>query len=94
MRVLPTGGADNRAGNHRDVEMGTVMKGEYAEPVGDFRVPSRYARCRRQHCTEIPVTDMLRVGRHITWWAYCATHLADYNREVRDGVVWWKGWHE
>jgi hypothetical protein len=25
------------------------------------------------------------------WWAYCAKHLRGYNREVRDGHVWWLG---
>jgi hypothetical protein len=69
------------------------------EPEDQFRVPSAYTRCRRQLCKEPPVADM---ARHRTnwrnpelsgpnWWAYCAEHLAVYNREVRDGRVWWKG---
>ena len=69
----------------------------HVEPLEDYRVPSLYRRCRRAHCTAPPVADvrrsryLLRRGYANTWWAYCANHLADYNREVREGVVWWKG---
>ena len=62
----------------------------------DFRVPSGYTRCRRKQCQEPPVADMRRIaylrsrGDAWRWWAYCAAHLAEYNREVRNGVVWWK----
>lgn len=61
----------------------------------DFRVPSQYSRCRRPRCDQPPVADMHRTragwekGRRGTWWAYCAAHLAEYRRVVRDGKVWW-----
>jgi hypothetical protein len=74
------------------------------EPEGDFRVPSQYPRCRRAHCHQQPVADMRRV-RHVrrpwarpdtydTWSAYCADHLREYNREIRNGQVWWLGYPE
>jgi hypothetical protein len=63
------------------------------ESTSDFRVPSIYPRCRRARCHQAPVADMKRrphpnTGRD-QWWAYCADHLAEYGREVRDGRVWW-----
>jgi hypothetical protein len=64
-----------------------------------FRVPSQYPRCRRQRCQQPPVADMARYRNNwrnpelsgTSWWAYCADHLRQYNREVRDGRVWWLG---
>jgi len=72
------------------------------EPEADFRVPSGYPRCRRPYCTAPPVADMRRRrwdntrrrntnARVDAWWAYCAAHLRDYGRELRDGRVWWVG---
>lgn len=74
-----------------------------AEPETDYHVPSHYLRCRRKvgataYCSAAPVADMRR-QRYVwrdrrfvnSWWAYCADHLADYNREVRDGRVWRRG---
>lgn len=75
----------------------------HAEPPDKFRVPSGYSRCRRASCTAPPVADMARsrtrwygssYSQRSTWWAYFAEHLADYNRDVRDGVVWWCGTDE
>ena len=70
------------------------------EPEDSFRVPSAYPRCRRARCHQKPVADMrrsrhnYRQGRTVdAWWAYCGDHLAEYNREVRDGHVWWRGAH-
>lgn len=68
----------------------------HPESYLEFRVPSCYGHCRRARCHGEPVADMLRSrstrwGLKDSWWAYCAEHLADYNREVRDGVVWWRG---
>lgn len=66
------------------------------EPEGAFRVPSMRQKCGR--CDRRPVADMCRVrhvrrswarsGTYDTWYPYCADHLADYGREVRDGQVW------
>jgi hypothetical protein len=71
------------------------------EPEDQFRIPSGYSRCRRKRCYQPPVADMRRQTtlrsegherrRVIAWWAYCADHLREYNREVRDGRVWWLG---
>ena len=63
------------------------------EKETSFRVPSQYKICRRisrqyGKCAEKPVADMKRSSG---WWAYCATHLGDYNREVREDRVWWRG---
>ena len=65
----------------------------------DFKVPSMYKVCRGIRCRELPIADMLRHryqhnSRVQSWWAYCAKDLAIYNREVRDGQVWWKGTEE
>ena len=73
----------------------------HVEPENEWRVPSGYARCRRPRCQQAPVADMRRsrtdwkghTGAKPTWWAYCADHLREYNREVRDGRVWWLGQH-
>jgi hypothetical protein len=72
-----------------------------------FRVPSAYLRCRRKRCHQPPVADACRQiilrregheGRRVpSWWAYCADHLREYNREIRGGIVWWRGdaeWHD
>jgi hypothetical protein len=64
----------------------------FPESSSDHRVPSRAARCRRAHCPNEPVVDIRRAHGHDSrWWAYCAEHLAAYNLEVREGVVWWRG---
>ncbi len=72
------------------------------EPENEWRVPSGYLRCRRKRCHQTPVADMAR-WRHnwrrpelsgTAWWAYCADHLREYNREVRDGRIWWLGIEE
>jgi len=67
------------------------------EPVDRYRVPSGYPRCRAKRCHQPPAADMNR-GPHprtgkLLWYAYCADHLAGYNREVVDGRVWWRGAH-
>ena len=66
------------------------------EPTGHYRAPSQYERCRRPRCHQPPVADMARTryersGKALSWYAYCADHLREYNREVRDGRVWWLG---
>ncbi len=68
------------------------------EPEDHYRVPSQYPRCRRKRCHQPPVADLRRSwyshreGRSVAaWWAYCADHLREYNRGVRDGRVWWLG---
>ncbi len=71
------------------------------EPEGAFRVPSGYPRCRRKRCYQPPVADMRRSRysryehrRVIAWWAYCADHLREYDRAVKEGRVWWIGPHD
>jgi hypothetical protein len=71
------------------------------EPTDHYRVPSHYTKCRGMRCQQRPVADMRRwhternarreYQQVARWWAYCADHLADYNREVRDDRVWWRG---
>ena len=62
------------------------------EPTTDWRAPSQYSRCRSNNgrCPNEPVVDLAR-GRTRRWWAYCAAHLREYNREVRGDRVWWLG---
>jgi len=69
------------------------MREPRVESVEHYRVPSQYKRCRmkigfRLVCHEPPAADMRRSNG---WWAYCAEHWRCYNREVRDGQVWWLG---
>lgn len=69
----------------------------HPEVLEHWRAPSSYSRCRRPHCTRPPVADLNRNWWRRSevpkpqWWAYCADHLAEYNREVRGVRVWWKG---
>ena len=68
----------------------------YMESEGGWRVPSGREKCRGKGCRQKPVADMKRARAGLTgyaWWAYCADHLRGYNREVRDGRVWWLGFH-
>ena len=78
------------------------MSQPHAEPEAEFRVPSQFPRCRRSLCRQAPVADMRRTRHNWrgdpgtpreygVWWAYCADHLREHNREVRDGRVWWLG---
>jgi hypothetical protein len=79
------------------------MSTAHVESERDFRVPSGYKKCRYTNRWDMPhscqspsVADMKRIpeGRFSgkpNWWAYCAKHLRGYNREVRDGRVWWIG---
>lgn len=67
----------------------------HPEPEDHWRVATgRYPRChggQRRNCGRTPVAELLRGTRRPSWWAYCTTCLADYNRAVRDGQVWWLG---
>ena len=70
----------------------------HPDPDWHYRIPSGYEKCRGIRCKEKPVADLNRPyalpGHKPNWWAYCAKHLDVYNREVRDGQVWWKGTEE
>lgn len=75
------------------------MTAPHVEPESQWRIPSGYPRCRRKRCHQPPVADMARWRNNWrrpelsgnAWWAYCADHLREYNREVRDGRVWYLG---
>jgi hypothetical protein len=66
-------------------------------PDRDWRVPSRYTRCRRRltnahsqglvMCPNPPVADLNRAhgANRSSWWAYCALHL--YGRRVVGDAV-------
>jgi hypothetical protein len=42
-------------------------------------------------CPRPPAADMLRGTHRPRWYGICADHLANINREVREGRVWWRG---
>lgn len=61
--------------------------------IGEWRAADG-GECSRPHCPE-PAVAMLNRGQRRTggtvdaWWRYCAGHLADYGKCVRDGQVAW-----